>query len=273
MFMAASRTLAQVTNTHIPRNKAIVGTNAFAHEAGIHQHGVLANPETYEIMKPEDVGQPSSQLVMGKHSGKHALQARAKGLGFDLEGDALNEAFVAFKDVADELGLVDDARLCAILGGLKDGSAPNLWALSRLEIRAPISRTAQPSARIELEHTLRGRVTDIALAPGALDAAFQAVSEIMDVPARVTALDLQYIADDADANAPNQQGADVLVEIEIFAEDDVYHGRHRGRDVIPVCVSAYIDALNNVCAHRTQMLQQANQEPEEGQPALASTAA
>ena len=114
-IMAASRTLAQVTNAPPPRNKSIVGPNAFAHEAGIHQHGMLQNRETYEIMKPEDIGLSADGIVLGKHSGRHALAARAKALGYLLEGELLDRAFDAFKTVADEVGMVDSARLLAIL--------------------------------------------------------------------------------------------------------------------------------------------------------------
>lgn len=247
-IMAASRTLSQVTNTHPPRNKAIVGANAFAHEAGIHQHGVLAKRETYEIMKPEDVGLASNSIVLGKHSGKHALAARAKELGWTLEGEALEQAFTAFKAVADEVGLVDSARLIAILEGEGKGAPANLWALSRLEIRAPIAANGQPIARVELDHGERGRVTDLAHAPGALDAAFQAVSQIMDMPARVEAIEMQYIAADPGEPAEDGQGADVLVEIQISAAHGSFAGRARGRDIIPACVGAFIDALNNACA-------------------------
>src|SRR5205814_4227293 len=115
MIAAASRMLAQITNAPPPRNKSIVGANAFAHEAGIHQHGVLQNRETYEIMKPEDIGLSVEGIVLGKHSGRHALAARAKALGYVLEGDQLDRTFATFKTVADEVGIVDTARLLAIL--------------------------------------------------------------------------------------------------------------------------------------------------------------
>ncbi|TRO97307.1 2-isopropylmalate synthase [Glycocaulis profundi] len=249
-IMAASRMLSKVTNTHPPRNKAIVGANAFAHEAGIHQHGVLANPETYEIMKPEHVGLAKSALVLGKHSGKHALKARAAELGFELSDNELAAAFAVFKDVADEVGIVEDARLAAILSGVEAGETANLWTLARIEIRAPMTSTAQPVARVELNHSTRGRVTDIATAPGSLDAAFQAVSHIMETPAKVESLDMQYIAADPDEPADDGQGADVLVEMTIGVDGGSYPGRARARDIVPACVTAYIDALNNAIAAR-----------------------
>ena len=245
-IMAASRTLSQVTNTHPPRNKAIVGANAFAHESGIHQHGVLKHRETYEIMRPEDVGLASNQIVLGKHSGKHALAARAAELGFELDERALASAFTRFKHVADDVGIVDSARLIAILARQEAGEPD--WALRRLEIRSPVSANADPVARVELEHRTRGRISDLAAAPGALDAAYIAISQIMETPARVADIDMQYIAADPADAAPDGQGADVLVELNAEVDGEIYAGRARARDIIPACVCAYVDALNNALA-------------------------
>jgi 2-isopropylmalate synthase len=249
-IMAASRMLAQITNTPPPRNKAIVGANAFAHEAGIHQHGVLQNRETYEIMKPEDIGLATDGIILGKHSGRHALAARAQALGFVLEGARLDSAFTAFKLVADEVGIVDSARLLALLSGQETGRPQRLWSLNKVDIRAPVSATAWPVARIELEHGERGRVTDIASAPGALDAAFAAVSQIMQLPARVDHLEMQYVAADAGEPSEDGQGANVLVEISIDVEGEIFAGRARARDILPCCVAAYIDAASNADAVR-----------------------
>jgi 2-isopropylmalate synthase len=249
-IMAASRTLAQVTSSPPPRNKSIVGANAFAHEAGIHQHGVLQNRETYEIMKPEDIGLATDGIVLGKHSGRHALAARAQSLGFLLEGDRLDRTFAAFKQVADEVGTVDSARLLALLAEQESGRRERLWTLSKVDIRSPVSANAWPVARIELDHGERGRVTDIASAPGALDAAFAAVSQIMSLPARVDQVEMQYIAADPDEPAEDGQGASVLVEVAIEVEGEIFAGRHRGRDILPCCVAAYIDAASNAEAVR-----------------------
>jgi 2-isopropylmalate synthase len=249
-IMAASRTLAQVTNSPPPRNKAIVGANAFAHEAGIHQHGILQNRETYEIMKPEDIGLATDGIVLGKHSGRHALAARAQALGYVLEGEKLDRAFAAFKEVADEIGIVDTARLVAILSGQESGRSERLWSLGKVDIRAPVSANAWPVARVELQHGERGRVTDIASAPGGLDAAFTAVGQIMGVPARVDTLEMQYLAADPDEPAEDGQGANVLVEIAIDVEGEIFAGRARARDILPCCVSAYIDAASNAEAVR-----------------------
>ena len=257
-IMTASRTLSTVTNTHPPRNKAIVGANAFAHESGIHQHGVLMKRETYEIMKPEDVGLASNAIVLGKHSGKHALAARARELGYVLDGEALQQAFTAFKQVADEVGEIDAARLSAILAAQDGEEEIRLWTMTRFEVRAPLASGAEPVARVELEQSTRGRVTDIAAAPGSLDAAFRAVSQIMELPARVEEIDMQYIAADPDESS-DEQGADVLVEMAISVDEERFAGRARERDIIPACISAYIDALNNAKAVRRRRKAQADE--------------
>jgi 2-isopropylmalate synthase len=247
-IMIASRTLAQVTNTPAPRNKPIVGANAFAHEAGIHQHGILQNRETYEIMKPEDIGLSTDGIVLGRHSGRHALAARAKELGYVLEGAKLDRAFAAFRAQADEVGIVDAARLLALLAELETGRPQRLWKLSKVDIRAPVSDKAWPVARVELDHGERGRVTDIASAPGALDAAFAAVSQMIRIPARVETLEMQYLA--ADDPNEDRQGANVLVEMTIEVEGEIFAGRARARDILPCCVSAFIDAAGNADAVR-----------------------
>ncbi len=249
-LMAASRTLAQVTNSPPPRNKSIVGANAFAHEAGIHQHGVLQNRATYEIMKPEDIGLTTDGIVLGKHSGRHALAARAEALGFDLQGEAMDRAFAAFKQIADEVGIVDTARLMGILAGTGEDESSFPWRLRKIDIRSPASAQAWPVARVELEHQERGIVTDLAAAPGALDAAFSAVSQIMNLPARVDKLELQYIAIDRDEPASDGQGANVLIEITLDVEGELFAGRARARDILPCCLTAYIDAASNAEAVR-----------------------
>ncbi|RST29480.1 2-isopropylmalate synthase [Sphingomonas ginkgonis] len=257
-IMSASRTLAQITNSPPPRNKSIVGANAFAHESGIHQHGILQNRETYEIMKPEDIGLQTDGIVLGKHSGRHALAARARELGHVLDGDALNAAFVAFKAVADEVGTVDTARLSAILAEQSSHKPQSLWKLNKVDIRAPVSATAWPVARVELEHGERGRVTDIASAPGALDAAFLAVSQVLGIAARVDSVDMQYLAAEKDVEGPAGQAATVLVEVTVDVSGEIFSGRARARDILPCCVSAYLDAVSNADAVRRLRSQQSS---------------
>ncbi|MEG0818854.1 MAG: 2-isopropylmalate synthase, partial [Brevundimonas sp.] len=122
-LVRASETLREVTETVIARNKAIVGLNAFAHEAGIHQHGMMADARTYEIMRPEDVGFEGSYFVLGKHSGRHAVGKRAEALGHVLEGQRLADVFAGFKQRADQIGEINDAELTAIITAVTAGGA------------------------------------------------------------------------------------------------------------------------------------------------------
>lgn len=118
-FVAASRLLSEITHTPAPRNKAIVGLNAFAHEAGIHQHGMMADARTYEIMRPQDVGFEGSWFVLGKHSGRHAVAKRAEALGHPLTGAHLAAVFAGFKTRADQIGEINDAELLAIVAAAR----------------------------------------------------------------------------------------------------------------------------------------------------------
>ena len=130
-------------------------------------------------------------------------------------------------------------------GAVDDGQQQPLWKLSKVDIRAPVSAKAWPVARVELEHGERGRVTDIASAPGAVDAAFAAVSQIIRIPARVDRLDMQYVAADPAEASPDQQGASVVVEMKIEVDGEIFAGRARAHDILACCVSAYIDAASN----------------------------
>jgi 2-isopropylmalate synthase len=119
-LVRTSRLLCEITESPVVRNKAIVGVNAFAHEAGIHQHGMMADARTYEIMRPEDVGFEGSFFVLGKHSGRHAVAKRAAVLGHDLTGGVLAEVFAGFKRRADEIGEINDTELTAIIAAAAD---------------------------------------------------------------------------------------------------------------------------------------------------------
>jgi len=114
-LVRASKILCEITETVIARNKSVVGINAFAHEAGIHQHGMLADSRTYEIMRPQDVGFEGSWFVLGKHSGRHAIAKRAETIGRPIEGERLAAVVAGFKQRADQIGEISDAELIAII--------------------------------------------------------------------------------------------------------------------------------------------------------------
>jgi len=123
-LVRASRLLSEITHTPVVRNKAIVGLNAFAHEAGIHQHGMMADPSTYEIMRPQDVGFEGTWFVLGKHSGRHAVAKRAEALGQPVTGAHLAAAFAGFKRRADEIGEINDHELLAIIEASRPDATP-----------------------------------------------------------------------------------------------------------------------------------------------------
>ena len=123
-LVRASRLLSEITHTPVVRNKAIVGLNAFAHEAGIHQHGMMTDPSTYEIMRPQDVGFEGSWFVLGKHSGRHAVAKRAEALGQPVSGPHLAAAFAGFKTRADEIGEINDQELLAIIEASRPAATP-----------------------------------------------------------------------------------------------------------------------------------------------------
>ncbi len=231
----ASRLLADLTGQAPARNKAIVGRNAFAHEAGIHQHGVLEDRRTYEIMTPTDVGVPSNELVLGKHSGKHALKARAQTLGFDLEADQLEQVFKAFKNVADQQSEVSDSDLCAIIAGDDDGSG---WEMLRVEMRLSVETRLRPFARLTLVHPERGRVCDIGTGSGPFQAVFQAYCSITDVDGALEDVVIRQ--------SSGQSHADVRV----VADGKVFAGAAADADVIVAAAKALLSAFNHIIRAR-----------------------
>ena len=167
-----SRLVAAVTGVHVPRNKAVVGDNAFAHEAGIHQHGMLRHESTYEIMRPQDVGMECSRLVLGKHSGRHAFRDRVTELGLELDEVELDRAFIAFKQLADRKKEVFDADIEAlVLRSDADQSGP--WRLAAMNIRS--GKGSVPSAEIELVHADGESRRETAEGDGPVAAAFRAI--------------------------------------------------------------------------------------------------
>lgn len=233
----ASVALARVTRQPIPRNKAIVGKNAFAHEAGIHQHGVLADRRTYEIMDAQSVGMPSNSIVLGKHSGKHALAARAKALGFDAGKEEIEAIFPAFKSLADTCREVTDADVVTLMSGKSgiDGrSGP--WRTRRIVLRTDIDDDMRPCARVTMQHDNGERRTVQCEGGGPIDAAFAAVCAIADLDGRIVTLNLTHDADDEDTRV------DATAVVETAGRR--YTGHAREVDVADAAVAAFVAAVN-----------------------------
>ena len=230
-----SRLFASLTGQAVPRNKAVVGENAFAHESGIHQHGMLAKRETYEIMLPEDVGFPRSNLVLGKHSGRHALRERLKRIGFAPEEAEMDRIFSAFKRLADRKQEVYDSDLEALALG-HDPEAQRPWTLNGLQIHSATGVDAVPIASVALEHEDGHTVREAAVGDGPVDAAFCAIARVVGISGSVVDYQVRSVSAGTDA----QGQADVRVK----ANGESFHGRGVSTDIIEASALAYLDAMN-----------------------------
>src|SRR5262245_23410621 len=177
-LVPVSRLVSSITGMQVQRNKAIVGRNAFAHEAGIHQDGMLKEPRTYEIMRPEDVGLSKTDLVMGKHSGRAALSDRARSLGYELTGEQLQTVFSQFKDLADKKKEVYDSDLAALCEQeIRD--VPEAWTLARY--RLSTGTGSVPSVVLTLSRGTEEITKEVTSGDGPFDAIFWAVEQITGI--------------------------------------------------------------------------------------------
>lgn len=231
-----SRLVASITGMHVPRNKAIVGENAFAHEAGIHQHGMLKHASTYEIMRPEDVGLSKSNLVLGKHSGRHAFRQRVEQLGFAPNDTELNTAFEAFKKLADRKKELFDADIEAILMNA-DGDARGPWSMLALHVSAGTDVMATGSVR--LTHADGRTVDEAAIGDGPVEAAFKALERATGVEMQLTNFEVRSVTVGEDA-----QG-EVTVTVEYNGHS--YRGNGISTDIVEAGARAYLEVINRVC--------------------------
>src|SRR5438876_217540 len=237
-----SRLLSHITGIHVQPNKAIVGENAFAHEAGIHQDGVLKEKTTYEIMKPEDIGRPSNKLVLGKHSGRAALNSRLKELGVDLQPAEIDRAFKKFKDLADRKKEVFDEDLMAIVTD-EATQTSETYSLEYLHVLSGTS--VVPSATVKLLR--EGQIfQDSGIGDGPVDAVLAAIDAITGVKGR-----LQDYAIRAATS-----GKDAIGEVSVKVDFDgtIVSGKGASTDVIEASARAYLSALNRMVhtAQRTK---------------------
>lgn len=248
-----SKLVSKVTGMKVQRNKAIVGQNAFAHEAGIHQHGILQERTTYEIMRPEDVGYVGENLVLGKHSGRHAFKDRVKSLGFELGEAQLQKAFDDFIKLADRKKSVYDADIIALIDSQKYASDPDAWKL--LRFTATGGAGSLPTATVELDGPARDgsdsreKYCDAATGDGPVDAVFLALERTTGISAKLIDYEVRSVTSGKDAMG------EVLVEIEVPPPSDDgqstgtrFHGRGISTDVIEASALAYLQALNNSTA-------------------------
>lgn len=230
---AASRLVSQVTGVKVQPNKAVVGENAFAHEAGIHQHGVLANRQTYEIMTPESVGIPKNRMVLGKHSGRHAFEDRLKDLGFQLDTDAVDEAFAQFKDLADKKKVVSDRDIEALVVGAS-AAVPETYVLDRWVVNSGSSLSA--TSTIRLIHKDGSVYEQVSVGDGPIDAAFKAINRIVEKELELDDFELGAVTGGEDA-----QGEAM---VKIAWDGRRWNGRGLSTDIIESAIKAYVQAIN-----------------------------
>jgi 2-isopropylmalate synthase len=232
-----SRLVAQVTGLHVQRNKAIVGLNAFAHEAGIHQHGMLTNRETYEIMRPEEVGFARSQLVLGKHSGRHALKERLVALGYALDDAQIDKVFQDLKVLADKKKDIYDADLEAlVVHGQILGKANLAWQLEALSTTSGTGTL--PCASVSLRNAAGEKAFGVAAGDGPVDAVFKAIEQVTGITAKLRDYQIASVSTGEDA-----QGE---VALEIEHATGVYRGRALSTDIIEGSARAFLDVVNRI---------------------------
>ena len=237
---AASRAVAKATGFMVQRNKAIVGENAFSHESGIHQHGMIKNSTTYEIMKPEDVGFRGTNLVLGKHSGRHSLRKRLENLGYHLEDDELAKVFAGFKDLADRKKEIYDGDLDALVEGLSSGSLGGRWEL--VSIHATSGTDTTPSAAVSLKLRDGSKQEDAAVGDGPVDAVFKAIERITGVKAQLRSFHISNKSPGEDS-----QG-EVLIEVD--HEGRTYGGRGISTDIVVASAQAFLEVVNRIASAR-----------------------
>src|SRR5690606_1093425 len=227
--------VSKFTGMTVPGNKAVVGRNAFAHESGIHQDGVLKNAETYEIITPELVGVQSNNLVLGKHSGRHAFTDKIKQLGYQLSDEKLKKAFVAFKALTDQKKEVTDDDLFAILTDIQtDTSNAKRYTLDGFKVKYDTSE--KPSATITLTTPDDKQIEQTDTGQGSVDALYHTLDNMIREETHLTDFQLNSIG----------QGRDALAEVHVSLIVDKIEvsGRGSAQDVLEAAVLAYLNGVN-----------------------------
>ncbi len=235
----ASRLVSDLTGFVVQPNKAIVGANAFRHESGIHQDGVIKMPITYEIIDPKTVGIPSSSLVLGKLSGRHAFKEHLAELGYSLKEEDFNRAFTAFKELADKKKGVTDRDIESVIAE-EQRTVSEVYHIDRVQISC--GDRGIPTAAVSLIGPGGEILADAALGTGPVDAVYKAINRIVDVPNELTEFTVKSVTEGIDAIG------EVLIRIE--SEGITYTGRGADTDIIVASAKAYMNALNRLLATR-----------------------
>lgn len=232
-----SRLVYNIIGATTPMNKAIVGANAFAHESGIHQHGVLAEKTTYEIMTPESIGLKTNNMVLGKHSGRHAFEDRLKDLGYDFTGDEINRYFEKFKELCDKKKTCTDNDLVAIVNDTlvnKRGA----YMLESYEIRTGNQKSA--SCVVKLKDTEQDKfVIEVAMGDGPIDAAYNAIDKLVVINGHsLENYNINSVSDGKDALGE--------VVVKVKHQGQISTGRGLSTDILESSILAYLNGINKI---------------------------
>lgn len=231
----SSKLLSNITGVPIPPSKAIVGANAFAHESGIHQHGVIANAQTYEIMNSTDVGIPQNTMVLGKHSGKHALREKLESMGYELSDEELEGIFTRFKTLADKKKNITGSDLEALVLHRRNNVNPTCRLLSHV-INAGDSIPNTSFVRLKRDGQV---MEEVAIGAGPLDAAFKAINRMLGMDIRLESYSLNAVTD----------GEDAIGEAVVKLTDgsgEAYTGTGLSTDIIESSIRAYVNGINKM---------------------------
>jgi 2-isopropylmalate synthase len=239
-----SRLFSTLTGMAVARNKAVVGDNAFAHESGIHQHGMLQNRATYEIMKPEDVGVSVSSLVLGKHSGRHALRDRFKALGLAIDESRMDDLFARFKALADKKKEVFDADLEAIAAG-EDANSIGPWIIKRLHLSSSVGESALPTASVQLQKADGTEVVEAAVGDGPVHAVFRAIERATGIDVVLVDYQIRALTSGEDA-----QGQATVVT---HYQDQTLRGHAISTDIIEASARAFLEVINRIERNRQRL--------------------
>ncbi len=230
----SSRLLSKLTGVKVQPNKAIVGENAFAHESGIHQHGMIANKETYEIMTPESVGLKENKMVLGKHSGKHAFVDKLKSLGYIFAQEEVSDLFSQFKILADKKKDISDKDILAIVEQ-KQLAIPEVYTLDRFIINTGNTISTAATIRLKKDGEL---IEGVSLDDGPISAGFKAISVLVGCNLTLIDYGVEAVTDGTDAQGEAQ--------VKISDGTHVYHGRGLSTDIIDASLKAYVNAVNQM---------------------------
>jgi len=240
-IMRTSRLITKVTGISVQPNKAIVGANAFAHESGIHQDGLLKEKTTYEIIRPESIGLHSTKLVLGKHSGRHAFRARLKEMGYELTPEEMESAFDKFKRLADQKKEIFEEDIEALVSEEVARSTPQLYKLAGLSISTGLNRPHIATVKLLMGTKTRQKKTE---GDGPVDAAYKAIAHLTGTKSTLQKFEVKSITG----------GMDAMGEVMVIVEENgrTVRGYGADTDIIVASAKAYLNALNKLAVKRVK---------------------